>query len=247
MANKTFSIIKVIRAGWHMYKKYWKLSLIIFGAVVLIQMVEFIFMPDGIEDMLSAYSTRIAREPFLIMDIIQFDHPNMQAGAIVSLLIKYFIFAGIYCMMLLIMDGQKKSLTFEGFAMGHKTYWKFVTTSVIVFLITIIGTFLCIIPGVWFGLRLQYATYIVLDEDDVSIFRAIKKSWQITRGNFLRLLAFGILSFFIYLLGIACCFIGIFVTIPWVLLADMTIYMILTRESWSENLRIPCSTDNTDN
>lgn len=236
MTGKTFSVIKVIGSGWRLYKSHWRLSLIIAGAVVLIQMMESFFMTEGMEDMITAYSQRILDNPLVIFDVITVNRINAYIGIISALLIRFFIYAGIYCMMLLIMNGHKTGLSFEGFAMGRRPFWMFVAVSVVVALISLLGALLLIIPGIVLGLRLQYATYIVLEDDDTGIIESIKKSWRITRGNTTRLLVFSLLALLIYALSIACCFIGLFVAIPWMVLADMIIYKTLTREGWDVSM-----------
>lgn len=191
-------------------------------------MIESIFMPAGLEDMILAYSSKLIEEPSIIFDIIRFDRPNMQVGALVAMLIKSFIYAGVYNMMFLIINGYKKNLSFEGFAIGYKIFWQFIVISILVTAINIAGVLLFVIPGIIWGVRIQYAVFVLLNEEDVGIIGAIKRSWQITRGNFWRLLGFEMLAVLLFILGVAFFFIGAYVTMAVVTLTDMLIYIKLT-------------------
>ena len=90
-------------------------------------------------------------------------------------------------------------------------------------LIVLGGFILLIIPGIVFAIRLQFATYLVVDKNMAPI-DAIKKSWEMTRGSVWNLFFFGILLCLVNLLGALCLLIGLFITVPLTMLATTYVY-----------------------
>jgi uncharacterized membrane protein len=89
---------------------------------------------------------------------------------------------------------------------------------------------LLIIPGIFFGIRLKYATYLVIDKN-LGPLEAIKGSWKITRGNVWNLFFLSILLGLINLLGLLCLVIGLFITVPLSMLATAFVYRKLLSTS----------------
>jgi uncharacterized membrane protein len=97
-------------------------------------------------------------------------------------------------------------------------------------LIIVGGLILLIIPGIFFALRLQYTSYLVVDKN-LGPLEAIKKSWAITRGNVWNLFFFGLLLGLINILGFLCLLVGLFVTVPLSMLATAFVYRKLLNAS----------------
>ena len=72
-----------------------------------------------------------------------------------------------------------------------------------------LGTCFCILPGIFFGIRLWFAPLIAATEN-VGFGEAFSRSWNATRGNFWSLFLLGITMFGIAILGLCACCVGIF-------------------------------------
>lgn len=106
----------------------------------------------------------------------------------------------------------------------------FILASLIRGVITFIGFILFIIPGIIFSIRLQYVPYLIVDKN-LPPKEAIKKSWEMTKGNTWNLFFFGILLFLINVLGAILLLVGLFITVPLTMLATTFVYRKLLLHS----------------
>lgn len=227
MYNKTFSIGDVLEQGWGLFKKYWMMALLILGASIITDIVSSLFSPidaDDLQDIL--HSNRLSdRAIEEILDDIDFK--LLSASKLIETIIQSIIMVGLIRMVFFIIKGVKDELSFDAFNVPISTYVKYIVTDFLVNLLTGIGLLFCIIPGIVIGIRLQFATYCLLDDQELGIIESIKMSWNMTSGNFWRLFGFILLSICIILLGLLCCCIGIFAAFAWLLFADILIYFAL--------------------
>jgi uncharacterized membrane protein len=103
-------------------------------------------------------------------------------------------------------------------------------TALLTGLIAVGGLILLIIPGIYLGLRLKFAAYLVIDKN-LGPVDALKASWQMTKGNVWNLFFFGILLFLINVLGFVCLIVGLFITVPLGMLATAFVYRKLLLQS----------------
>lgn len=94
-------------------------------------------------------------------------------------------------------------------------------------LIVTVGIMLCIIPGIFLAARLLFMPIIVVDHPELSLEDVFRRSWNLTRGNFWRLLLAGILDLLITLAGVICCCVGLFFAYVIILLFYTSIYRTL--------------------
>ncbi len=106
----------------------------------------------------------------------------------------------------------------------------FILASLIRGVVTVIGFILLIIPGIIFLIRLQYVTYLIVDKNLPPV-EAVKKSWEMTKGNTWNLFLFGILLFLVNVLGAIFLLVGLFVTVPLTMLATTYVYRKLLLHS----------------
>lgn len=106
----------------------------------------------------------------------------------------------------------------------------FILGTIIRGLITFIGFILFIVPGIIFSIRFQYVTYLIIDKN-LSAVDAVKKSWNMTRGNTWNLFFFAILLFLANILGAMLILLGLFITIPLTMLATAFVYRKLLLHS----------------
>ncbi len=106
----------------------------------------------------------------------------------------------------------------------------FILGSLIRGVITVIGFILLIIPGIIFSIRLQYVTYLIVDKNLPPV-QAVKKSWEMTKGNVWNLFFFTILLFLVNVLGAILLLVGLFITVPLTMLATTFVYRKLLLHS----------------
>jgi len=109
--------------------------------------------------------------------------------------------------------------------------------SILFGLITIVGIMLLIVPGVIWGVRFQFFSYLIVDKK-MGAIDALKKSYAITKGATWELSLFGALLVVINFLGFLCLGIGLFVTIPMTMIATAYVYRKLESQTvtCTENL-----------
>lgn len=109
-----------------------------------------------------------------------------------------------------------------------KSIFTFVITSFLTGIIVFAGFILLIIPGIYFAIRLQFSTYLVVDKK-LGIMDSIKTSWRITKGHTWNLFLFGLLLFLLNILGIVALVIGLIVTLPTTGIATAYVYKKLSQ------------------
>ncbi|ETB63951.1 TPA: hypothetical protein DIC38_01535 [Candidatus Nomurabacteria bacterium] len=93
-------------------------------------------------------------------------------------------------------------------------YWNLLKTTILIALTFLGGFILLIVPGFYFMGRLLFAVYISIEEPEKGARYAVKKSWEMTRGNGWRLFGYSFLIGLFTVLGFVALFIGVFVTYP---------------------------------
>ncbi|MEN9621703.1 MAG: hypothetical protein RLZZ67_137 [Candidatus Parcubacteria bacterium] len=87
----------------------------------------------------------------------------------------------------------------------------------------VIGFVLFIIPGIYLAVRLNMMTFTLIDQN-LKPVDAFKKSLELTRGRFWKLLGFGCVIALINVLGVLAAGVGILISIPVSLLATVYVY-----------------------
>lgn len=82
-----------------------------------------------------------------------------------------------------------------------------------------IGLFMCIIPGIFIGVRWMFAP-IIMATENVKFSEAFGMSWQMTKGHFWDLILLGIVACLVIVVGFLACCVG-------VLFAYIIVYFML--------------------
>ena len=96
-----------------------------------------------------------------------------------------------------------------------KNYTSAVMARLLCFTIVGLGIGLLIVPGIYFGCRLAFVRYLVVEEKMDSI-ESVKMSWQMTRGHTATVFGIGLSSLLVYLAGLIAFGVGIIFSIIWV-------------------------------
>jgi len=106
---------------------------------------------------------------------------------------------------------------------------KYLIAQILYNLIVLGGLILLVIPGIIWAIKFQFFAYLIVDKR-LGPIQALKKSSQITKGSKWDLFLLGILFFFINLLGVLLLFVGLFFTVPIVIMASVFVYRKLSSQ-----------------
>lgn len=96
--------------------------------------------------------------------------------------------------------------------------------------------FICfIIPAFYISIRLSCFQLILLEQEKPNFMEAIKKSWEMTRGHVISIFVLNTIGFFIVLIGILACFIGVLAAAPLASLISIFIYTALRKKIINHN------------
>ncbi len=106
-----------------------------------------------------------------------------------------------------------KPLDFNDIVSPFQLFLKYFIAQLIYLAAVIIGMIVFILPGLFFGIRLMFFGYLVVDEE-LSATEAIKQSFSMTKGYFWPLLGFSAMIILINIAGFLFLVVGLLVTLP---------------------------------
>ena len=230
MERATFSISSVVGEGWELAKKHGlMLAVILLAFDMVMNLISAPFsMPS--QEVMDKYTNAIQHQDFEgAMQALN----GVATGAgyyiasVLESIISIVFFAGLIRTCILLANHSMEKLSFDGFKMPVMTYLKVFGLSIIVGFIVLIGTFLCVVPGIWLAIRLSMSEYYLLDHPEAGIGESIKASWEMTKGNFWNLVGLCITNIFLVLLGFCVCCVGALFAIPWTYFNDVSAYNTL--------------------
>lgn len=86
--------------------------------------------------------------------------------------------------------------------------------------------FVALLVLMYVNFRLMFATYLVVDKN-VGVFKAIKQSWNITKGQLVTLIKLVLISAGVAILGALALLVGLFVAVPVIAFAYALFYLLL--------------------
>jgi len=144
---------------------------------------------------------------------------------IISFIVSLFISVGLTKILLNIYD--KKEVKLADLFSGAPQYVNYLVGSIIYSLIVMVGFILFFFPGIYLALKYQFYCYLIV-EKNMGPWEAIKASGKITDGYKWKLFGFIMLSLLINLAGLIALIIGMFATIPLIMMAQVYIYKKLS-------------------
>ncbi|MBI2442806.1 MAG: DUF975 family protein [Candidatus Levybacteria bacterium] len=106
---------------------------------------------------------------------------------------------------------------------GYPLLLNFILSSIIYAILVGVGLLLLIIPGIIFGIKYHFYSYLIVDKN-MGPLEALKKSGEITKGVKWDLLLFGLACGLINIVGALALGIGLFITVPITMLAYAYVY-----------------------
>lgn len=101
--------------------------------------------------------------------------------------------------------------------------WNYLVAVIIYALIVLGGLILCIIPGIYWGVKYQFFGYFVIDQERTPT-NALTRSGQVTQGIKGYLFLFNLAQLGILILGFLACVVGILVAVPINIVAHAYVY-----------------------
>lgn len=120
---------------------------------------------------------------------------------IIFAIIQTIIIAGICRMVLARSKGDTTYTIVEAYRYSFRDLLRFIAVCLLVSIITAIGYFLLIIPGIIATVYLIFAPYYILEHPEAGITEALRKSYKMVSGNFMPLLSLGIISLLLTIVG----------------------------------------------
>jgi len=229
-----FSKKEAISTGWELLKKHLGFMILAYGVIIVT-----VLLQSNIEQIIGS-------------GVISF---NIM---IISYLLLFLLAIGLIKILLELYDGNKVELT--DLFKNYEQYFNYIICSLLVSLMTVgipiffitgmvkaiqyqslFGSFIAIsglVLSIFFsivwGLKYQYAPYLVIDKS-MKPLEAIKKSGKITYGHKVNLFLFWFVSIGILILGLMCCCIGIFPAGIVMSFANIHIYRKLLADHVEQN------------
>lgn len=194
---KNISKTGLIKNGWEILKKEYKL---IYSLVV----AYFVYQ--------------------IIQSIITSFFENGVVAIIISLsftIITLFLQIGFIKIILKLVDNKKAK--FQELWAYPQYLIRFTGASISYFLAVIIGLIFFVIPGIYIAIRLQFYSYILLDKDTKAM-DSLRESWKLTHDNVINLTLFMLLIIGFNLLGLLLFGVGLLLTIPITFFAVTILY-----------------------
>lgn len=168
-------------------KEAWKLYKVHLSAFLLFTLITLVLSSIGQED------------NFILSILIM----------LVNILISYIWFRST----LNLVEGKGFNPFNKSILPDWKQYWYFISTTILLSIIILLGFVLLIVPGLYLAGRLMFACYISVDEKKNAI-DSIRDSWFLTKNNGWRIFWKGfVIGLFIFL-GFIALFFGLFITYP---------------------------------
>ena len=233
----SFSVSESISQGWELAKKHGLLlALFVLVIGIITSILNSFTLPSGF---MEGYTKAVTQnDPDAMMQLLN-SSSTSAASIIVSIIqtVVYVLFLAGFCATILkLTRGLMAKVSLDGFKMSAMTYLKYFAVCVIVGLIVGIGTALCVIPGIFFAIRLAFAEWYILDHPEAGIGEAISASWKMTKGNFWSVFGLQLCEIGIILLGYLCCCIGALFAVPFAMFAESCAYTTLHENLAYENM-----------
>ncbi|HEY1041822.1 MAG TPA: DUF975 family protein [Candidatus Paceibacterota bacterium] len=147
------------------------------------------------------------------------------ASAAFGMAVSFFVSMGETAFFLKAHDDVQKAALKD---LWHpKPFWNFVGASILAGIAIILGFIALIIPGIILGILFMFVGYLVIDQD-LKPIDALKRSWELTKGNRWKLFFLSLALIGINILGLLALVVGLLVSVPVSFLAVTHAYRTLS-------------------
>ncbi len=199
MAHNSFSVKEALLYGWKTFKKNWQFLVPVFVIVTVAGMI-----PSWLHDWSDENMPSIS---FIF--------------TIIGWLVQMITSIGTLVIILKLVD--KKKPEFTDIYSHYNLLLNYFLGSLLYGLVIIGGLILLIVPGIIWGIKYQYTTYLIVDKK-MSPMDAFKKSGKLTEGVRWKLFLLGLACVGLTAIGMLIFGIGLIVTWPVIMLAGVHVY-----------------------
>lgn len=134
------------------------------------------------------------------------------AGPVISILINNPLIAGYYIVAFKLLQGE--STEFGDFFKGFENFVPLLVAGLLVSVFTLLGTLLCILPGIYLAVGYFFVLPILVDAPSTEAWPALETSRKVVTKQWFALFGFGLVLFLVNLLGAMLCGLGLLLTVP---------------------------------
>jgi len=203
MSAHSFTVKEALRFGGSTFKKNWQFLVIVFVIVIVVGMI-----PGWLHDW--------ARDNFPAISFV---------FSILGWIVQIVTSIGIIIISLKLVDGKKPHIT--DLYKHYPILLNYFLGSLLYGAVTLLGFILLIVPGIIWGIKYQYTTYLIVDRG-MKPMEAFKTSGKITQGQKTKLFWLGIAYIGITLVGILIVGIGLIISWPIIALSGAYVYRKLS-------------------
>jgi len=138
---------------------------------------------------------------------------------------------------------RKSEPQFEEILNGFKNFIFVILSHLLVIGIVGVGFLFLIIPGIYLVCKLIFVPFLIMDKK-VDPIQAVKLSFYLSKGYFWTIFGMAILSFFVFILGFICLFVGVFVSLIWIHSAFAVLYKAIDDLHYDEACELAGVTQN---
>ena len=145
----------------------------------------------------------------------------------------YFLLVPVfnYSSKLIYLDAvREKDIEMRKLLAGFNNYLNIILANLLKTALVGMGFVFLIIPGIILACRLVFVSYLVMDKN-LDPIQAIEKSWQLTRGIGWNIFGMGIMTFFIWLMGLIMLVVGVFPALIWIHASFASMYQAALNRS----------------
>lgn len=206
MASHTINIKEALTYGWKTFKKNWQFLVIAFVIILIVGMI-----PNWLHDW--------SRENLPAVSFL---------FSIIGWIVQMVTSIGVIVITLKLVDSKKPELA--DIYKHYNLLLNYFLGSLLYGLVVLAGFILLIVPGIIWGIKYQYTTYLIIDKK-MGPMEAFKKSGQITKGVRTKLFWLGCAFAVITILGVLALGLGLIVAWPVISLAGAHVYRKLSPKS----------------
>lgn len=207
MQQRSIDLVQLFSYSFQQFKKY---PIFIVGAALTLLVV------GGLPQ--AYFMLNAPQNPTIKTQFFSFGITLMQA----------FLSLGFTKIMLLLIQ-DKYASTADMFN-NFRSFISYFVASFLYGIATVLGLFLFIVPGIFIMIRFQFYPYIILEENNITAFSALKKSYMLTEGLLLELFLLGVSIFALNIAGILLFGIGILFSYPLTAMATAVVYKSFSKE-----------------
>ncbi|MCR5362861.1 MAG: hypothetical protein K6E73_12765 [Bacteroidales bacterium] len=225
---KRIIISEVISQAWELTKKHW---LVILACAIIMTVVQYFItaiMGFGSSQtlLLSQMQNSSQMTPAEQMQMLMQMLTASMGATIVSAVVSFVLSIGFYQTVLNCARGNGQ-FTLDAWKQAAALYVKIFLAQVIFTILVYIGFLFCILPGIYLAARLQFTVYYMLDNKDCDVLDGIKASWRMTENDAFTLIGLALVYIGLYILGLLCCCVGVYVSMIVVLFGTVVCYFAL--------------------